>query len=100
MKVCVFDNFFDRGGHSCLAARVISKLRKDFCIEISLRVLFEMRTVSDISRYIDRLNWAVQSQAHGSTSGGQERGNQEGEAQEIGGFDEPEQNGPTEEGFL
>jgi len=66
-KVGVFDNFFDLGGHSLLAARVISKLRKEFSVEISLRVLFEMRTVSDISRYIDRINWAVQSQTHGNT---------------------------------
>ncbi|OUR88499.1 hypothetical protein A9Q81_23945 [Gammaproteobacteria bacterium 42_54_T18] len=94
-KVGVFDNFFDLGGHSLLAARVISKMRKVFSVEISLRVLFEMRTVSEISRYIDRLNWAVHSQAHGSNLDGLGGGDQE-----TGGFDEEENDGPTEEGFL
>ena len=85
-KVGVHDNFFDLGGHSLLAARVISKLRKEFNIEVSLRVLFEMRTVNDIAQYIDRLNWAVQS-LNPAQASGQDEG-------EIG-ADEP-----MDEGFL
>ena len=116
-KVGVFDNFFDLGGHSLLAARVISKLRKEFSVEISLRVLFEMRTVSDISRYIDRLSWAVQSQTHGDSFGELDASKQEvGGFDEVGSFDDPgsvsssvsssvsgsdpNSDGETEEGFL
>ncbi|MBL4868262.1 MAG: non-ribosomal peptide synthetase [Pseudomonadales bacterium] len=68
-KVGILDSFFDLGGHSLLAARVISKLRKEFKVEVSLRVIFEMSTVSEIAEYIDRLNWAMQSQNHGESLG-------------------------------
>jgi len=73
-KVGMLDNFFDLGGHSLLAARVISKLRREFEVEISLRVLFEMNTVNDIAKYIDQLNWAVESQCHGESLGTNEDG--------------------------
>ena len=41
-QVGIHSNFFKLGGHSLMATRVVSQLRKVFQIEIPLRILFEM----------------------------------------------------------
>ncbi|HET8706855.1 MAG TPA: amino acid adenylation domain-containing protein, partial [Pseudomonadales bacterium] len=60
-KVGIFDNFFEIGGNSLIAARAIAKLRQEFEIEIPLRALFEMHTIADIAAYISASQWAMQS---------------------------------------
>lgn len=47
--------FFDLGGHSVLAMRVISRLRKSEHPMISLRALFEHSTPRDLARVIEGL---------------------------------------------
>jgi amino acid adenylation domain-containing protein len=37
----VYDNFFERGGHSLTAVQVLTRLRSRFAVELSLRFLFE-----------------------------------------------------------
>lgn len=51
-KVGIYDNFFDLGGHSMLGTQVISRVREDFDVDLSLRVLFENPTVEGITRAI------------------------------------------------
>ncbi|ASS74698.1 hypothetical protein CIG75_06735 [Tumebacillus algifaecis] len=48
------DNFFDLGGHSLLATKVISRLNREFQVEILLRELFENPTVEGVSSYLER----------------------------------------------
>jgi surfactin family lipopeptide synthetase C len=49
-KVGIYDNFFELGGHSLLATQVISRLREAFCLDFSLRYLFENPTIAELAQ--------------------------------------------------
>ena len=51
-QVGVNDNFFELGGHSLLATMVMSRLRKEFGIELSLRSFFESPTIGGVALLI------------------------------------------------
>ena len=57
--VGVFDNFFDLGGHSLMAARVMAHLSDAARIELPLRNLFERPTPEHLAAAIDALCWAA-----------------------------------------
>ncbi|MDN5863894.1 MAG: amino acid adenylation domain-containing protein [Gammaproteobacteria bacterium] len=57
--VGVFDDFFDLGGHSLMAARLIANLRGSAKVDLPLRNLFEQPTPEKLASAIDALAWAA-----------------------------------------
>jgi acyl-coenzyme A synthetase/AMP-(fatty) acid ligase/acyl carrier protein len=52
-KIGIHDNFFDLGGSSLSAFRVISRIRKALDIEVPLLSLFETGTISEFAKRIE-----------------------------------------------
>ena len=53
-KVGIHDNFFEVGGSSLLAVRVISRIKKDFQVDLPLLSFFENPTIAGISQSIEK----------------------------------------------
>ncbi|EZH74456.1 hypothetical protein ATO12_11855 [Aquimarina atlantica] len=51
-KVGVYDNFFELGGHSLLATRLVSRLRKEMSIEVSIRDVFVHSRLEDLGTHL------------------------------------------------
>lgn len=52
--VGIDDNFFLLGGHSLLGTQLILRLRDTFGVELSLRDLFEARTIQNLAAKVER----------------------------------------------
>ena len=52
-RIGVYDNFFEIGGHSLLAMRVVSAIRKEMDFEIAIRDLFLRPTISELASYLE-----------------------------------------------
>ena len=74
-RISIHDNFFESGGHSLLAVKIVSNIHRSLGVEIPLRAIFEHPTISQLSSYIDHLRELVrqvQSPPNGSASGREE----------------------------
>ena len=54
-RVSSEDNFFLLGGHSLLGTQLIARIRDTFSVELSLRTLFDLPTISKLSEQIETL---------------------------------------------
>ena len=52
-RVGARDNFFDVGGQSLLATRVVARLREAFRLDLPLRRIFELQTVAELAASIE-----------------------------------------------
>lgn len=60
-QVGIYDDFFELGGDSITATVVISRLRLTFDQKIPLRVLFELKNIASLSRYIHEKGWDIKT---------------------------------------
>ncbi|KAJ1029626.1 hypothetical protein NDA13_002870 [Ustilago tritici] len=52
------ESFFDLGGHSILATRLVFEMRKQFVINVPLSVVFDAPTVRGLAKAVDQLRQA------------------------------------------
>jgi len=49
----IHDNFFDSGGHSLTATQLVTRIRKNFAVELSLRDFIKYPTIADLAELIE-----------------------------------------------
>ncbi|CEH15249.1 alpha-aminoadipate reductase lys1p [Ceraceosorus bombacis] len=58
------ESFFDLGGHSILATRLVFNMRKQFVVPVPLGVVFDNPTIEGLAREVDRLRDADLNLGH------------------------------------
>ncbi|CCF12774.1 plipastatin synthase subunit D [Brevibacillus laterosporus GI-9] len=52
LRLGVTDNFFDLGGHSLKATMLVSRIYKQFNVDVPLKVIFQRPTVRELAAYV------------------------------------------------
>ncbi len=52
-NVGIEDNFFERGGNSLLAMRMVAYIEKSLLVSIPIKMLFQFTCISDLSKYLE-----------------------------------------------
>ena len=53
-QVSIDDNFFEIGGHSLSAVRVLSRIRRDFHVDVPIRGLFDGPTIAELAQEVEK----------------------------------------------
>lgn len=53
-RISIDDNFFEMGGHSLLASRLMARIRETLSVELGIGKLFESPTVAELAKQLDR----------------------------------------------
>ncbi|MGQ0750491.1 MAG: non-ribosomal peptide synthetase [Betaproteobacteria bacterium] len=69
----IHDDFFDQGGDSLTAARLMARLRAASGMDLPLRNLFERPTAAQLAEALDALSWAASSAGPTRHSGDREQ---------------------------
>jgi amino acid adenylation domain-containing protein len=54
-KISINDNFFDLGGHSLTATKLVSRIQEEFSIKLSINNIFEYATIEQQAQIIENL---------------------------------------------
>ena len=76
-EIGIHDNFFDLGGHSLMATRVVSRIRQRENVDMPVASLFENPTIDGMADYIESTRWA--RQVNEDVEQGTDEGRQVGE---------------------
>lgn len=68
--ISIRSNFFDMGGHSLKATKVVSRVRSELNVIIPLKELFVLPTIEKMADYIDTLKWMDDENSKNEASSG------------------------------
>ncbi|HEY6930345.1 MAG TPA: amino acid adenylation domain-containing protein, partial [Thermoanaerobaculia bacterium] len=60
-RIGIEESFFDRGGHSLLAAQAVTRIRQVFGVDVPLRAIFESPSVESMAQRVDAFGANLES---------------------------------------